>query len=86
MSPSVDSVLEILKKHKRVEGLVHGQSMPRQDIIETMVQRQHLAEVQNLMPQLKTDEIGSMLETLQLDDLNTAAFIRKMRPVEGTLG
>ncbi len=68
MSPSVDSVLEILKKHKRVEGLVHGQSMPRQDIIETMVQRQHLAEVQNLMPQLKTDEIGSMLETLQLDD------------------
>ncbi len=68
MSPSVDSVSEILKKHKRVEGLVHGQSMPRQDIIETMVQRQHLAELQNLMPQLKTDEIGSMLETLPLDD------------------
>jgi magnesium transporter len=68
MSPTVDSVSEILKKHKRVEGLVHGQSMPRQDIIETMVQRQHLAELQNLMPQLKTDEIGSMLETLPLDD------------------
>jgi magnesium transporter len=68
MSPSADSVSEILKKHKRVEGLVHGQSMPRQDIIETLVQRQHLVELQNLMPQLKTDEIGSMLETLPLDD------------------
>ncbi len=65
---SFDKVSEILVKQKRVEGLVHGQSMPRQDIVETLVQRQHLAELHNLMTQLSTGEIGSILEALPLDD------------------
>ena len=49
---SLEKVSEMLKKQKRVEGMVHGQSMPRQDIVETLVQRQHLAELHNLMTQL----------------------------------
>ena len=65
---SFDKVSEILVKQKRVEGMVHGQSMPRQDIVETLVQRQHLAELHNLMTQLTTGEIGSILEALPLDD------------------
>ncbi len=68
MSMSLDRVSEILVKQKRVEGLVHGQSMPRQDIVETLVQRQHLAELHNLMTQLTTSEIGSILEALPVDD------------------
>ena len=68
MSMSLDKVSEILIKQKRVEGLVHGQSMPRQDIVETLVQRQHLAELHNLMTQLTTSEIGSILEALPVDD------------------
>jgi magnesium transporter len=68
MSMSLDRVSEILIKQKRVEGLVHGQSMPRQDVVETLVQRQHLAELHNLMTQLSTGEIGSILEALPVDD------------------
>ena len=48
--------------------MVHGQSMPRQDIVETLVQRQHLAELHNLMSQLPTSEIGSILEALPIED------------------
>lgn len=65
---SLNKVSEILKKHKRVESMLHGQTMPRQDIVETLVQRQHLAELHNLIMQLQTSEIGSILESLPFDD------------------
>ncbi|MEI8028661.1 MAG: CorA family divalent cation transporter [Comamonadaceae bacterium] len=65
---SLEKVSEMLKKQKRVEGMVHGQSMPRQDIVETLVQRQHLAELNKLMTQLPVGEIGNILEALPIDD------------------
>jgi magnesium transporter len=65
---SLEKVSEMLKKQKRVEGMIHGQSMPRHDIVETLVQRQHLAELSNLMAQLPVGEIGSILEALPLED------------------
>jgi magnesium transporter len=68
MAMSLDRVSEIPVKQKRVEGLVHGQSMPRQDIVETLVQRQHLAVLHKLMTQLSTSEIGGILGALPVDD------------------
>jgi len=65
---SLEKVSEMLAKQKLVEGMVHGQNMPRQDIVETLLQRQHLAELHNLMTQLPTDEIGSILEALPIED------------------
>jgi magnesium transporter len=65
---SLEKVSEMLKKQKRVEGMVHGQNMPRQDIVETLVQRQHLVELENLISQLPAEEIGSILEALPPDD------------------
>jgi magnesium transporter len=65
---SLEKVSEMLKKQKRVEGMVHGQSMPRHDIVETLVQRTHLAELQNLLQQLPTSEIGSILDALPAED------------------
>ena len=65
---SLEKVSEMLKKQKRVEGMVHGQNMPRQDIVETLVQRQHLVELENLIAQLPAEEIGSILEALPPDD------------------
>ena len=67
-SVSSDRVSELLRKQKRVEGIVHNQNMPRQDIVETLVQRQHLAELQNLLVRLPTAEIGSILESLPAPD------------------
>ena len=65
---SLEKVTEMLKKQKRIEGMVHGQSMPRQDIVETLVQRQHLVELENLIAQLPAEEIGSILEALPPED------------------
>jgi magnesium transporter len=50
--------------------MVHGQIMPRQDIVETLVQKQHLAELHNLLAQLPVEEIGSILEALPIEDAN----------------
>ena len=65
---SLEKVLGLLKKHKRVADMVHGQVMPRHDMVENLVQKQHLAELHNLMAQLSSDEIGHILEALPLDD------------------
>jgi magnesium transporter len=65
---SLDKVTEILKKHKRVEGMVHGQNLPRQDIVETLVQRQHLAELHKLMTEWPASDIGSILDALPIED------------------
>ena len=48
--------------------MVHNQTMPRQDFVETLVQRQHLAELQNLLAQISAAEIGAILEALVIDD------------------
>jgi len=63
-----DQVSEMLKKQKRVEGMVHNQNMPRHDFVETLVQRQHLAELHNLLAQLSASEVGNIIESLTLDD------------------
>lgn len=68
MTGPADKVSELLKKQKWVESMVHSQSTPRQAIVETLVQRQHLAELQNLLAQWPASEIGSVLEALPLDE------------------
>ena len=68
MTLPVEKILELLKKQKRVEGMVHSQSMPRQAIVETLVQRQHMAELQSLLVQCPASDIGNTLEFLPLDD------------------
>jgi len=65
---SLEKVAELLKKQRRIEGMVHSQSMPRQEIVETLVQRQHFAELHNVLVQLPAAEIGSILELLPTDD------------------
>ena len=68
MTASLEKISELLKKQKRVEGMVHSQSMPRQAIVETLVQRQHLAELQNLLALLPASEVGNILDALPLED------------------
>ncbi|MBT3067205.1 CorA family divalent cation transporter [Rhodoferax sp. U11-2br] len=68
MSVPAEKVSELLKKQKRIESLVHNQSMPRQAIVETLVQRQHLAELHNLLSPWPASEIGTILESLPVDE------------------
>jgi len=68
VSVLVEQVTELLKKQKRIEGMVLNQAMPRQEIVKTLVQRQHLVELQTLLQQLSAPDIGGLLEALPLDD------------------
>jgi len=36
ISMSLDKIQELLNKHKLVEGMVHSQHTPRQEIVETL--------------------------------------------------
>ena len=68
MTVSLEKVADLLKKQKRVEDMVHSQKLPRQAIVETLVQRQHLAELHNLLAQLPASEIGGLLDELPLEE------------------
>lgn len=65
---SLQRVMEMLEKQRLVEGLVHGQATPRQDVVETLVKRQHLTEIQQLLTHLPSAEIGNILESLPVED------------------
>jgi magnesium transporter len=65
---SLEAVKQLLTKQKIVAGMVHSQSMPRQGIVEALVHKQQLAELENLMHKLPSGEIGSILETLSLEE------------------
>jgi magnesium transporter len=57
-------MIELLNKHRLVEDLVHNQHQPRQALVETIVARQHLAELHNLLMKLPADDIARVLESL----------------------
>jgi magnesium transporter len=61
---SVQKVIELLNKQKLVEGMVHGQDTPRQELVESIVHRQHVAELHGLLSRLSAAEIGTILESL----------------------
>jgi magnesium transporter len=63
----LDKVKDILARQKTIENMVHVQSMPRQEMVETLVQSQHLAELKNLLEPLPAEEIATMLEALDQD-------------------
>ena len=65
---SVEKIAEMLKKQKRIESMVRGQNMPRQEMVETLVQKQHLAEIHGLLAQTSASDIGSMLDALPLQE------------------
>ena len=65
---SLEKIAELLNKHKLVEGMIHSQTMPRQDLVETLVHRQHLAELQSLLAALSVRETANILTALSLEN------------------
>jgi len=61
-------VVNLLHKHKLVEGLVHTQQMPRQELVEALVHKQNLAELQNLLDRLHPADVAHILEAMPLED------------------
>jgi len=63
----LQKVTDILSRQKMIEDMVHVQDMPRHAMVETLVQRQHLAELKNLLEPLPAEEIAVILESLDKD-------------------
>lgn len=65
---SLSVIMDLLNKQKIVEGMVRSQSSARHDLVETVVHKQHLAELRSLLGRLPAAEIGDILETLAAED------------------
>ncbi len=61
-------VVELLHRHKIVEDLAHRQEGQHQDIIENLVHRQNLVELQRKLEALHPADIAYILEALPLDE------------------
>lgn len=62
------AIQELLKKQRLVEGVIRSQQHSSHEVVETLVQRQHLAELENALARLPASEIGRILEILPLED------------------
>jgi magnesium transporter len=65
---SIDHVSELIHRQRLVERMVPSQDMPRHEMVESVVQRQHLAELHTALATLSATEIGTLLETLPVED------------------
>lgn len=61
-------VQAMLARQRRVSGLVHHQRMPRHDLVEGLLQRQHDAELQGFLRRLSPVQAARLLEVLGRED------------------
>lgn len=61
-------VVELLRKHRLVESLVHKQEMPRHDLVASLVHKQNMAVLQKRLDELHPADVAHILEALPLDD------------------
>ncbi len=65
---SLKQVMDLLARHRLVEGLVHKQDMPRHELVESLVHKQNLAELQKRLDKLHPADVAYILEALPLED------------------
>ena len=65
---NLDTVKDLLAKHKLVEEFVHRQEMPRHDLVEDVVHKQHLASLRSLLERVPLSEIARIIEALAPDE------------------
>ncbi|TBU97300.1 magnesium transporter [Stutzerimonas kirkiae] len=61
-------VVELLQRHKLVEDLAHRQEGQNKDLVEGLVHRQNLTELQRKLDELHPADVAHILEALPLDD------------------
>jgi magnesium transporter len=61
---SLHLVTELLRKQQLVEGLVRRQEGPRQELVENLVQKLHVVELQKLLDTLHPADVADLLEAL----------------------
>ncbi|QLF94359.1 magnesium transporter [Pseudomonas sp. ABC1] len=61
-------VVELLQRHRLVEDLAHRQEGQNKDLVEGLVHRQNLNELQRKLDELHPADVAHILEALPLDD------------------
>ena len=62
------TIKDLLNKQKIVESMLHNQPMPRHDLVEGLVHKQHLVELHKFLSPLAAPEISDILVALSLED------------------
>lgn len=68
MQERLQEVRTLLDRQKRVESLVHRQEMPRHELVETLVAKQHHNELTKKLDAMHPADIAYILEALPPDD------------------
>lgn len=64
----LDAIIDLLRRHKLVEQVAHSQHGPHQDLVDSLLHRQHLVELQRQLDGLHPADIAYILEALPLED------------------
>lgn len=67
-SMSLENLTAILVKQKLVDGMVHGQKMHNHEVVESLLKKQHDAELHNFIAKQSSTELGSYLDLLPLEE------------------
>ena len=65
---SLNTVNSLLKKHRLVESMLQNQSAPKQQLVSSLVHKQHLVELHGFLKGLSATEIAGTLSALSLED------------------
>jgi magnesium transporter len=65
---SLENLIAMLGKHKLVDGMVHSQQMHKHDFVQSLLQKQHDAELHNFIAKQNSTELGGYLDSLPLED------------------
>ncbi len=68
LQENLQQVIALLNKHKLIEALVQKQDMPKQALVETIVHRQNLVELQKKLDALHPADVAYILEALPLEE------------------
>jgi magnesium transporter len=63
----LDEVVELLNKQKLEETIVHQQSMPKQDLVETLLHKRHQVALKQKLDDLHAADVAYILEALPLE-------------------
>jgi magnesium transporter len=68
LQQDLERVRELLRRHRLVEGLVERQPGPKHELVETLVHKQHLAELRAKLDDMHPADVAYILETLPINE------------------
>lgn len=64
----LEHIIDLLRRHKLVEQVAHAQQGPHQELVDHLLHRRHLVDLQRQLDGLHPADIAYILEALPLED------------------